>query len=403
MSEQAKIVPIPPHWPHRADPPIRYWSNYELYQRRGGLIRQEEDINGLLLGRSQYGDLSRFYFFCVAFDQLMKEGIRGDIAELGAYRGETASVLAKMARRMNTTCWVMDTFEGFSAADLGGIDGSRSMEFSDTSLEHVRALVGEENTRYIKGYFPESTSQMPADLSFALVHIDCDLYQPILAGLSYFYPRLLPGGYLIVHDYASLAWDGAERAVDEFFADKPESVIPLTDGCGSMVIRKMRPPGRQANWLTVKRAALFSQQYVSATGNALLDILSEGWSQGEDWGVWGIGAKHTLDIVMMEPPASDIVVEIEAAAAVMPARPRQEIDVHVGGRLLQTMTFSTTRNRAKHSIRIPVGEARVGESGCSTLRLEFRPRHVVPVNELAPSSPDTRALGLGLFGIRRAA
>ena len=84
--------------------------------------------------------------------------------------------------------------------------------------------------------------QMPNDLKFALVHIDCDLYTPIVNALNYFYPRLMPGGYLIIHDYFSLAWDGAEKAVDEFFADKFEPVIPLTDGCGSAVIRKAREP-----------------------------------------------------------------------------------------------------------------------------------------------------------------
>jgi len=76
-------------------------------------------------------------------------------------------------------------------------------------------------------------------LSFCLVHLDCDLYAPFQAALRYFYPRLVSGGFLILHDYANAHWKGAEKAVDEFFADKPEKVIPIPDKSGTAVLRKI--------------------------------------------------------------------------------------------------------------------------------------------------------------------
>src|SRR3954452_22350354 len=133
MTKSNNLLPKPARWPYRADPPMRYWGNYRLYQTRGGLIYLEEDIQGIVADKAEYGDISRFYFFCVAFDQLIKEGIQVDIAELGVYKGETASILAKMARRMNTTAWILDTFEGFNQQDLQGIDANHQMAFSDTS------------------------------------------------------------------------------------------------------------------------------------------------------------------------------------------------------------------------------------------------------------------------------
>ena len=60
----------------------------------------------------------------------------------------------------------------------------------------------------------------PSDARFALVHIDCDLYKPFKAGLEFFYPRLVTGGFLIMHDYTSLWWDGVERAVESFLQIK---------------------------------------------------------------------------------------------------------------------------------------------------------------------------------------
>jgi len=403
LSANIDITPRPAHWPHRADPPGRYWGNYALYQRRGGLVRLEEDIRGLLNGRTAHGDISRFYFFCNAFDQMMKEGVRGDIAELGTYKGETATVLATMARRMDTTAWVLDTFEGFNLADLTGVDAVHKMEFDDTSLEAVRALVGEQNVRYIKGYFPESASQMPDGLAFCLVHIDCDLYVPITHALKYFYPRLVPGGYLIVHDYASLSWDGAEKAVDEFFADKPEAIIPLTDGCGSAVIRKARAPGRGGNWLMRKKSALFSESWVKAGGGGLLPILGDGWSGDEVFGVWGLGASHVLNLYMDTQPVGDIKVEVQAGAALVGARQTQAVDVLVDGTILATWQFSMDNNHAVRNVTVPLAAVVAGDWGFPLIRLEFRPHDVRPVNQLNPENSDVRPLGMALARIRRGA
>ncbi len=400
--ENSRIVPRPAHWPHRADPPGRYWGNYGLYQARGGLVRLEDDIKGLLGDHETYGDISRFYFFCLAFDQMMKEGVHGDIVELGTYKGETATVLATMARRMGTTAWILDTFEGFNPADLQGIDAAHGMEFDDTSLEAVRSRVGEDNVRYVKGYFPDSASQLPDDLTFSLVHIDCDLYTPILAALHYFYPRLAPGGYLIVHDYACLAWDGAEAAVDEFFADKPEPVIPLTDGCGSAVIRKARDP-KADNWIMRKRLALFSSGYVSAGDGRLRPLLGEGWSGAEPWGVWGIGAAHVLNLPLATRPAGDLVVEIDCATALVGAHRQRGIEVWCGDRLLATWDFSLQTQRAPRVVSVPADLVSPGPYGFPAVALRFRPQLVARVVDLDPANNDERELGLALFGLRRLA
>ena len=71
--------------------------------------------------------------------------------------------------------------------------------------------------------------------------LDADRYQATLDGLDFFYPRLSPGGFIFVHDYHSPESDqGAARAVDHFFRDKPEWPVELPDRDGSVVIRKVR-------------------------------------------------------------------------------------------------------------------------------------------------------------------
>jgi hypothetical protein len=262
-------------------------------------------------------------------------------------------------------------------------------------------LIGQDHVKYIKGHFPESALQVPDETVFCLVHIDCDLYSTISSALLYFYPRLLPGGYLIVHDYASLCWDGAERAVDEFFADKPEAVLPLTDGGGSVAIRRCRPAGVRPNWLVKKKCELFRRDWTSAGGGQLIDLLVEGWSDSEPDRVWGIGATHVLEIVMDKLPEKEVQVEAEVEAALISARPSQTVDVFAAARHLAAWEFSLAVNRGIRSVTVPAELISTDDLGYHVLRLEFRPHSVIVLSALDPRSKDDRAHGLGLFRIRR--
>jgi hypothetical protein len=387
----------PAEWPYRADPPQRYRVNYDRYLRRGGRVDLGDDIRAFVSG-GNVGDISRFYFFSLAFDQLQKENVVGDVAELGVYRGNTASLLAKMARRLGTTAFLLDTFEGFSKTDLRGIDAGQKMQFTDTSLEAVRDLVGADSVRFIKGHFPGTASELP-DTSYCLVHIDCDLYAPIYSALEYFYPRMLPGGYLIVHDYSSLAWDGAERAVDEFFSDKPECLIPLTDGAGSVVIRKAREPAANPGWLAQKRMELFSDAWVRADHGKLTDILGVGWSRAESWGVWGIGDVQTIKLVLREPATEDVVLEAEVKAPLMGDIKAHSVDVFVSDQKLATWEFTATANRCIQSVRIP--KALVPERRFPVVELSFKPCRTIRPVDVNPASSDVRHLAMALMRLRR--
>jgi hypothetical protein len=225
---------------YQAYVPDRYSANLATYIRRGG-TDDGECLQTFLQDNEprNCGDLPRYYFLRLVCDQLRKEGIFGDVAELGVYKGSTAFVLAQHARRIGSTAYLLDTFEGFPAEDLIGSDADKPLEFADTSLVTVKMLVGEANVVYLPGYFPETASRIPEKARFSLVHIDCDLYNPCRAALNYFYPRLVSGAFMVIHDYSSLYWDGIEEAVDRFFVDKPEKVILIPDKSGSAVIRKI--------------------------------------------------------------------------------------------------------------------------------------------------------------------
>jgi hypothetical protein len=188
------------------------------------------------------GDIARLWSLILNLKQVNIEGIEGDFAELGVWRGNTAAVLAYFAARSNRQVLLFDTFEGFDQKDLKGIDAGQWAYFTDTSVDLVREVIGEECRvcEFVKGRFPDSVNDTHGSRVYAAVSLDCDLYEPMRAGLEFFYPRISHGGLLLLHDYSSLAWEGARTAIDEFCRETGEFAILLPDKSGSALIRKSR-------------------------------------------------------------------------------------------------------------------------------------------------------------------
>jgi O-methyltransferase len=171
---------------------------------------------------------------------------RGDYAEVGTWRGYSARIIF-MSRSKGAQLHCFDTFEGFDDRDLVGEQRQdrgwcRAGHFADTSLDAVRSYIVGDSTDaeallLHKGYFPDTFAGLE-DRAWRFVHLDADLYAPTCAALERFYPRLVPGGVVIVHDYNSFYFDGARKAVDEFC--RPRGIVPvqLPDSAGSVVIIK---------------------------------------------------------------------------------------------------------------------------------------------------------------------
>lgn len=165
----------------------------------------------------------------------------GAVAELGVYQGAFAASINRLFPER--TFYLFDTFTGFSQTD---IDAEKNMisdtkasagHFCDTSLELVRScLPFPERAVFCPGHFPETLPDNMPPLAF--VSLDPDLYQPTLAGLRAFWPRLVPGGILLIHDYNSAQFQGVGQAVRTFCEDQHLMILPLPDLHGSAVLMK---------------------------------------------------------------------------------------------------------------------------------------------------------------------
>ena len=188
-----------------------------------------------------YRDKVRFYTIWFQIDRLRSQNISGAFAELGVYQGETAKFIHEMDN--SRFLHLFDTFEGFHKQDLQLENNTEEKyctdNFSDTSLKQVEEYMkANENVYFHSGYFPDSTANLKETV-YALVHLDADLYQPTFEAMHYFYPRLSPGGVIIIHDY-NHTWGGVRKAMDEFSKIIPETIVEIADWQGSGMIIKNR-------------------------------------------------------------------------------------------------------------------------------------------------------------------
>lgn len=192
--------------------------------------------------RNNSGDITRLYVLYQNLKALDERKIPGAMAELGVWKGNSAKILHLVSPERKL--YLFDTFEGFDQRDVKAESTNLPVgekAFKDTSLEGVKAFVGTgPNVTYCQGWFPDTATAVKEGEKFALVHVDCDLGKPVLSALEFFYPRMSPGGLIIVHDYSSGWWPDVKPAVDGFMKDKPETVILLPDKSGSVVIARQK-------------------------------------------------------------------------------------------------------------------------------------------------------------------
>ncbi|MBC8044672.1 MAG: class I SAM-dependent methyltransferase [Rhizobacter sp.] len=185
------------------------------------------------------GDPVRMAMISLAIHRLESEGVAGSFAELGVFRGETSKFIHHFAPHRKF--FLFDTFKGFDTRD--DAEANADTRFLDTSAQkvrqHIASTMPPERLIFREGYFPETAAGLEQE-RFAFVMLDVDKYAPTLAGLEFFYPRLLSGGYIFIHDFNSPESDwGVSKAVNLYMQGKPEKLVDIPDAWGSVLLRKI--------------------------------------------------------------------------------------------------------------------------------------------------------------------
>jgi len=186
----------------------------------------------------------------------LDENIPGDFIETGVWRGGCC-ILMRGILAVNGTrdrkVYVADSFAGVPPPrpDVYPADRDLRLDLS-TELAVPLAEVKENFRRYgllddqvvfVEGLFSNTLPALDAG-PFALIRLDGDLYESTSIGLQCLYPKLSPGGFLIVDDYGVIA--ACRQAVDDYRTEHDiDAPINWIDRTG---IWWRRPPEQQNLW-----------------------------------------------------------------------------------------------------------------------------------------------------------
>ena len=163
------------------------------------------------------------------------------VAEGGVFQGEFAKEINRAFPK--STLYLFDTFEGFDERDIrtereNGFSSEGVSHLNITSESLVLSKLPHPGKAVIrKGFFPETAAGLE-DARFQFVNLDFDLHDPILAGLRFFYPRMIRGGVLLVHDYFNPGYKGVAQAVADYERECRALVkIPIGDHCSICIVK----------------------------------------------------------------------------------------------------------------------------------------------------------------------
>lgn len=238
------------------------WNEYSVFEPN--VLQERTDYDAIILGTlngedvadtleemgipvskldTSYVDLpvkSRIQFLRY-FADIMK-GINGAVAEAGVFRGDFAKYINEFFPE--SECYLFDTFEGFDTRDFVAEKNYTDMlikgHLKSTSEQLVyNKMPNKEKVKILKGYFPETVTDEVLDKKFLFVNLDMDLYKPTLDGLRIFYPRMVDGGVILVHDYFNDNYPNIKEAILDFEKEIGKRLhrMPIGDGISMAIIK----------------------------------------------------------------------------------------------------------------------------------------------------------------------
>jgi hypothetical protein len=189
----------------------------------------------------------RLLFNIAAIDCVCQKNIRGDVVEIGVWKG--GSMLAMLLALEKNNCLdrtvhLYDTFEGMTPStdadkDFKGRDANDLIKEDSfwsciSGLEEVQRNISQNSKypsdliKYHKGDICK-TEFIPDAIS--VLRLDTDWYESTKFELDHFYDKVSSGGIIIIDDYGW--WKGCKKAVDEFLdsrnanQDKKINIQPI--------------------------------------------------------------------------------------------------------------------------------------------------------------------------------
>lgn len=173
----------------------------------------------------------------------------GDLVECGVFKGDFAWSVSRICNipASGRRFFLYDSFEGLHPTLSQAEDypeAPQHLDFANAQYringlyEQVAARFADmHNVIVQKGFLPEALTQGDVPEKIAFLHIDLNSPAAEVLCLEYLFPRVVPGGVVILDDYGWKLYHRQKEAEDAFFASHGHHVLELPTGQG-MVIKQ---------------------------------------------------------------------------------------------------------------------------------------------------------------------
>lgn len=159
--------------------------------------------------------------------EVLREQVPGDLFEAGCWRGGMGMLMKEVLRRNGVatrTVWLADAWSGrfptSEASNDADVEELVNRLFSasptrDEVIQNFRDMgLLDARVEFVNGYFQDTLPSVPVR-EIAVLRLDADFYNSTMDALTWLYPKVAPGGYVILDDYGNPLCD-CRKAVDDY-------------------------------------------------------------------------------------------------------------------------------------------------------------------------------------------
>ncbi len=158
-------------------------------------------------------------------ETVLRDGVEGDFIETGVWRGGACIFMRGLLAAYGVSdrrVFVADSFQGLprpnateypvDAGDSHHVHEFLAVSEADVRRNFERYDLLDSQVVFLGGWFQDTLPN--ADIQrLAVLRLDGDMYQSTMDAIRALYPKLSPGGFCIVDDYALV---GCRKATDDY-------------------------------------------------------------------------------------------------------------------------------------------------------------------------------------------
>lgn len=170
------------------------------------------------------------------------KNLEGDFVECGTNKGGYARAICEYLdfASLDKTFYLLDTFKGLDENLLTTEEKASGKKeyfqafYSDCFEQVKNTFSSLPNVKLVQGSVPGTLAQVASD-KIAFLSVDMNNVNPEIASLDFFWDKLIPGGMIVLDDYAYVTYNLQHDAHDKWARQKGIKILSLPTGQGLIV------------------------------------------------------------------------------------------------------------------------------------------------------------------------